>query len=86
MPKRASALETGQAKGNFTRAGKAAAVAPVQSRCEGELKSPTRKVGVPARPSRASGRSQGRISGSRTERSSASTFLGPCPSRAASGP
>ena len=67
-PARSSAADTGQRSGYFT-CGRAAAAAGVQSRCEGELKSPVRNVGTPRAACRESDPRYGRISPSLVARS-----------------
>ena len=84
-PAPARAADTGQRSGYFT-CGLTAATAGVQSRCDGELKSPVRNVGTPRAPCRDSGRRYGRISPSRVSRSFFSTSAGLLPSRTSSGP
>ena len=84
-PARSSAADTGQRSGYFT-CGRAAAAAGVQSRCEGELKSPVRNVGTPRAACRESDPRYGRISPSRVARSFVSTSACVLPSRTSSGP
>ena len=76
---------TGQTIGYGTSTGRAAETAAVQSRCDGELKSPVRTTGIPTRRA-AADRRWGWMAGIRSSCSRARTSSSVQPSRGKYGP